>query len=164
MTHDAPGHAAAPQEAVLVVGAEPAIVRNRVTACLHAAGWLITSDDSARSDSARSDGARSDGAADQSESSLTLRAERGSLRRTVLLGALAGRSFHLTSTITMRRLRGGGAVGRSGTELVYRWGPNAGLILGGVLGRGRAVREHEQAVALIEQRLTAEGLSVLRRS
>lgn len=76
--------------------------------------------------------------------------ERGSRRRTVLLGALAGPRFFLTAQIELREAD-------AATEVRYRWGVDAGLALGGTLGRRRADRVHEQTAAALEQHLQASG-------
>lgn len=78
--------------------------------------------------------------------------ERGSRRRTILLGALAGRAFFLTAQIEIR------ARGRT-TEIRYRWGAEAGAALGGRLGRDRAARAHRQTADALTAHL--EGLGHL---
>lgn len=76
--------------------------------------------------------------------------ERGSRRRTILLGALAGQQFLLTAQIELRETDGT-------TDVRYRWGVGAGLALGGTLGRRRADRVHGQTAAALEQHLEATG-------
>ncbi|MGP9538410.1 hypothetical protein ACT3SP_10370 [Brachybacterium sp. AOP43-C2-M15] len=76
--------------------------------------------------------------------------EIGSRRRTVLLGGLAGRGFHLTAPIELREI--GGVV-----EIRYRWGESAGRALGGIAGRSRAARVHAETAAALEQRLETDG-------
>lgn len=97
--------------------------------------------------------------------------ERGSRRRTILLGALAGKDFFLTAQI---EIRAGGrtaeipASGRTAeirasgltTEIRYRWGAAAGAALGGSLGRGRAERAHQQTVIALEAHLEHLGMLV----
>lgn len=77
--------------------------------------------------------------------------ERGSLRRTIVLGALAGRRFFLTAQIEVRAREGG-------TDIRYRWGDGAGLALGGRLGRQRAARAHEETAAELRRELFVEGV------
>ena len=76
--------------------------------------------------------------------------ERGSRRRTILLGALAGRAFFLTAQIEIR------ARGRT-TEIRYRWGAEAGAALGGRLGRDRAARAHRQTADALTAHLEVLG-------
>lgn len=76
--------------------------------------------------------------------------ERGSRRRTILLGALAGRRFFLTAQIEIRE-------GARTTDIRYRWGADVGAALGGTLGRVRAAREHEQTAAALEKQLADAG-------
>ncbi|MGY5765458.1 hypothetical protein ACXET9_09660 [Brachybacterium sp. DNPG3] len=147
------GSALPPTEAVLLVGAAPEAVRTALMAVLQEDGWRIAEEqpDDRGDQGGRGDqGDRATDDAVDPPRALTLRIERGSLRRTVLLGALAGRAFHLTATIT---LRPGSGADASRTELVHRWGGRAGGSLGGVVGRATAVRRHEATAALIEQRL-----------
>ncbi|MGP9681563.1 hypothetical protein [Brachybacterium sp. AOP3-A1-3] len=79
--------------------------------------------------------------------------ERGSRRRTILLGALAGKALFLTAQIEIR------AGGRT-TEIRYRWGAAAGAALGGSLGRARAERAHQQTVIALEAHLEHLGMLV----
>ena len=81
----------------------------------------------------------------------TIAYERGSRRRTILLGALAGKKFFLTAVTDVRD--------DHGTAVIrYRWGPRAGLALGGTIGRDRADRVHTQMAADLETHLQREGL------
>lgn len=82
--------------------------------------------------------------------------ERGSRRRTILLGALAGRQFFLTAQIELRE-------SDHTTDIRYRWGAGAGLALGGSLGRDRADRVHEETAAALEKHLEADGRLVRAR-
>lgn len=75
---------------------------------------------------------------------------RGSRRRTILLGALAGKRFFLTAVIEVR--------GREhAAEIHYRWSGGAGQALGGTIGRNRAHRVHEQTAAELETQLERTG-------
>lgn len=76
--------------------------------------------------------------------------ETGSRRRSVLLGAFAGRSFHLVAPIALGEVPGG-------VEIRYLWGDSAGRALGGASGRARAARVHLETAAALAQRLQAEG-------
>lgn len=76
--------------------------------------------------------------------------ERGSLRRTILLGGLAGRRFFLTAQIEIRE-------GNRTVDIRYRWGADVGAVLGGILGRDRAARAHEQTAAALEKQLADAG-------
>src|SRR5699024_4992978 len=76
--------------------------------------------------------------------------EHGSRRRTILLGALAGRRFFLTAVTEVRE-------GDHAAEIHYRWGPAAGLALGGTIGRSRAERVHTQLAAELEAQLERSG-------
>ncbi|MGO1227449.1 hypothetical protein ACT3SQ_03790 [Brachybacterium sp. AOP42-C2-15] len=76
--------------------------------------------------------------------------ERGSRRRSVLLGAFAGRKFHLTAPIELRE-------GPGVTEIRYVWGESAGRALGGASGRARASRVHLETLTALEQQLGADG-------
>lgn len=79
--------------------------------------------------------------------------ERGSRRRTILLGALAGEAFFLTAPMELRERE-------STTEVRYRWGAGAGAALGGSLGRRRAARAHQQTADALEAHLERLGLLV----
>lgn len=76
--------------------------------------------------------------------------EIGSRRRTVFLGAFAGRKFHLTAPIELRE--GPGVI-----EIGYLWGESAGRALGGSTGRARAARTHLETATALEQQLEADG-------
>ncbi|MFC7375335.1 MULTISPECIES: hypothetical protein [unclassified Brachybacterium] len=82
--------------------------------------------------------------------------ERGSRRRTILLGALAGRRFFLTAQIEIRERD-------HTTDVRYRWGAGAGLALGGTVGRDRAARAHRETAAALEKHLEADGRLVSTR-
>src|SRR5690625_465236 len=88
----------------------------------------------------------------------TRRSSDLSRRRTILLGALAGRRFFLTAVTEVRE-------GDHAAEIHYRWGPAAGLALGGTIGRSRAERVHTQLAAELEAQLERSGhlLQVRRR-
>ncbi|MEE1650797.1 hypothetical protein V1260_08315 [Brachybacterium sp. J144] len=77
--------------------------------------------------------------------------ERGSRGRTILLGALAGGAFHLTAQLEVRE-------GDHATDVVYRWGPGAGLVLGGTMGRQRAMRVHGETAQALRERTARDGL------
>jgi hypothetical protein len=85
-----------------------------------------------------------------------LEVERGSRRRSTFLGAFAGRHFHLSSPLELRRVP-------DGVEVAYRWGTGAGGVLGGVAGRARAARAHLETSLALEQHLGAGGRHVERR-
>lgn len=85
-----------------------------------------------------------------------LEIETGSLRRTLLLGALAGSRFRLTARIELRELPGA-------VEVHYRWGAGAGRVLGGAVGRARATRRHRETSAALAQHLGADGRAVRSR-
>lgn len=76
--------------------------------------------------------------------------ERGSRRRSVLLGAFAGRRFHLSAPIELRE-------GPGTTEIRYLWGESAGRALGGTSGRARAARVHLETATALEQQFAADG-------
>ncbi|WP_422115649.1 hypothetical protein [Brachybacterium sp. UNK5269] len=82
--------------------------------------------------------------------------ERGRRRRTILLGALAGRRFFLTAQIELRETD-------AATDVRYRWGLGAGLALGGALGRRRADQVHAETAAALERHLEASGLLIRSR-
>ena len=77
--------------------------------------------------------------------------ETGSLRRTVLLGALAGRRFHLRARLELAEVPGG-------TRVRYRWGATVGRTLGGAVGWARAGRRHAETAEVLVERLRADGL------
>ncbi|GAA1490880.1 hypothetical protein [Brachybacterium sacelli] len=79
--------------------------------------------------------------------------ERGSRRRTVFLGALAGKAFYLTARIEIR-------AGEHATVLRYRGDAGAGAALGGILGRHRAARAHQETAAALAGRFESEGRMV----
>ncbi|MBB5830315.1 hypothetical protein [Brachybacterium aquaticum] len=84
--------------------------------------------------------------------------ERGSRRRTVLLGALAGSGFHLSAPLTFVAERDAqGAVAGQVTVIGYRWGRTAGRALGGTVGRSRAARAHARTAAALAARFAADG-------
>lgn len=111
--------------------------------------------------------------------------EWGSRRRTLLLGALAGRRFHVTARITLRTGTPGGGAGTGGgagsgggmdtsggtipgggagsgggtvtTSVLYGGDADDGRTLGGTLGRARAGRVHRETSAALEQHLAAGG-------
>lgn len=80
-----------------------------------------------------------------------LEVEQGSLRRTVLLGGLTGRAFHLRARLELTAAEGG-------TRIRYRWGGNAGRVLGGAVGAARARRRHAETSAALAAHLRAQGL------
>lgn len=85
--------------------------------------------------------------------------ERGSRRRTLLLGGLAGSRFHLTARLEVPAgERAAGTTGDEGTTTIhYRWGADDGRTLGGTLGRARAIRIHTETAAALEEHLAAGG-------
>lgn len=80
----------------------------------------------------------------------TIAYERGSRRRTLLLGALAGKKFFVTAVTDVREEDAAAVID-------YRWGPHAGLALGGTIGRDRADRVHTQMAADLETHLQRGG-------
>lgn len=76
--------------------------------------------------------------------------ERGSRRRTVFLGALAGKALFLTARIEIR-------AGEHTTVLRYRGDAGAGPALGGILGQHRAARAHQETAAALVGRFESEG-------
>ena len=82
--------------------------------------------------------------------------ERGSRRRSVLLGAFAGRRFHLSAPIELRE-------GPGVTEIRVRWGESAGRALGGTSGRARAARVHLETATALEQQFATDGRLVETR-
>lgn len=79
--------------------------------------------------------------------------ERGSLGRTVLLGVLAGKNFHLSLRITLEG-------SPEGTRIRYRPGPSEGGVLGGILGARLAQRQHESTLAALRTEFAGAGLLV----
>lgn len=77
--------------------------------------------------------------------------ETGSLRRTLLLGALAGRRFHLRARLELAAIHGG-------TRIRYRWGATVGRTLGGAVGWARAGRRHAETAEELVRHLRADGL------
>ncbi|MGP5376866.1 hypothetical protein CIK73_13580 [Brachybacterium alimentarium] len=91
--------------------------------------------------------------------------ECGSRRRTILLGGLAGKAFHLTARIEIRDA-GRDGVPRSADRTAvirYRWGADDGRTLGGTLGRARAARAHAETATALEEQLRARGHLVRAR-
>ena len=77
--------------------------------------------------------------------------ERASLARTILLGALAGRRFHVRARLELDEIPGG-------TRIRYRWGATVGRALGGAVGWSRAARLHAETADALIERLRAEGI------
>lgn len=104
--------------------------------------------------------------------------ERGSLRATILLGALAGAVMHLTLVVHVRSDGGTGedaqgedqgqsqAQGRAGARrrsgerctVVLEPGRRPGRALGGVLGARRAEQVHAETAAALEAELRSRGM------
>ena len=83
--------------------------------------------------------------------------EQGSLRRTVALGGLAGRGFHMRARLELSE-DPDLTEGAGGTRIRYRWGGDAGRILGGAVGAARARRRHVETSAALAAHLRAQGL------
>ena len=77
--------------------------------------------------------------------------ERGSLRATILLGALAGAAMHLTLVVHVR------SDGERCT-VVLEPGRRPGRALGGVLGARRAEQVHAETAAALEAELRSRGV------
>lgn len=77
--------------------------------------------------------------------------ETGSLRRTVLLGALAGSRFHLRARLELAEVPGG-------TRIRHLWGATVGRALGGVAGWARASRRHAETAELLTALLRERGI------
>ena len=77
--------------------------------------------------------------------------ETGSLGRTLLLGALAGRRFHVRGRLELAEDAGG-------VRIRYRWGATVGRALGGAVGWSRAARLHAETADALIERLRAEGI------
>lgn len=116
------------EQLILTLRGDAATARALLEDVFTARGWTL----------AREDGPRID-------------YERGSRGRTILLGALAGGAFHLTAQLEVRE-------GDHATDVVYRWGPGAGLVLGGTLGRQRAERVHRETAGALQRRAEEDGL------
>lgn len=86
-----------------------------------------------------------------------LEVEQGSLRRTVALGGLAGRGFHMRARLELSE-DPDLTEGAGGTRIRYRWGGDAGRILGGAVGAARARRRHAETSAALAAHLRAQGL------
>lgn len=119
-----------PDGVVLVVGGAPPAVRESVAQFLVGRGWRVHERAPGR-----------------------LEVETGSVRRSVLLGAFAGRRFHLASALELREVPGA-------VELRWRWGARAGRALGGAAGRARAARVHGETADALAQHLRAQGRPV----
>lgn len=81
----------------------------------------------------------------------TIGLERGSVRRTILLGALARDQFYVTAACDVR------AGDHRTAEVHYRFGPGTGVALGGTLGRRRALALHEQIRSDLEAEFARSG-------
>lgn len=77
--------------------------------------------------------------------------ETGSIGRTLLLGAFAGRRFHLRARLELAETPGG-------TRIRYRWGASVGRALGGAVGWAHAGRRHLETAEALAERLRADGL------
>lgn len=80
-----------------------------------------------------------------------LEVETGSIGRTLLLGAFAGRRFHLRARLELTETPGG-------TRIRYRWGASVGHALGGAVGSARAGRRHVETAEALAERLRADGI------
>lgn len=119
---------------LLVVRGEAGAVREEVAALLREQGWRV-----------QDPGPGED-----------LVIERGSRGRTIVLGSLAGSAFYLSGRVGVRE-------GDGGAIVEHRWGPGAGLVLGGTLGRARAGRAHAELADAIEQAFGAQDRLLRRR-
>lgn len=77
--------------------------------------------------------------------------ETGSLPRTILLGALAGRRSHLRARLELEEAPGG-------TRVRYRWGATVGRALGGAVGWARASRRHAETAEALTEQLRERGI------
>jgi hypothetical protein len=77
--------------------------------------------------------------------------ETGSLARTLLLGALAGRRFHVRGRLELAEDAGG-------MRIRYRWGATVGRALGGARGAARAGRLHAETADVLTDHLRSEGI------
>jgi hypothetical protein len=89
----------------------------------------------------------------QETSPARLDVETGSLGRTALLGAFAGRRFHLRARLELSEAPGG-------TRIRYRWGASVGRALGGAVGWARAGRLHAETAEALVARLRADGFLI----
>lgn len=113
----------------LLVSGSPAEARTRIREVALACGW-------------RPMGPRAGG---------VIAFERGSLGRTVGLGVLAGKGFHLSFGVGIEEAP-------EGTWIRYRPGAGEGAVLGGILGHRRAAREHDRTVAALRAEFARAGL------
>ena len=81
----------------------------------------------------------------------SLDVETGSLGRTLLLGALAGRRFHVRGRLELAEDAGG-------VRIRYRWGGTSGRALGGAVGAARAGRLHAETADALAAHLRERGL------
>lgn len=116
----------------LSVRADPGTVRTLLEEFFTARGWRV---------------AEQAGAPDPG----LLEVETGSLRRTVLLGALAGRGAHLRARLELAEEPGG-------TRVVVRRSERAGRALGGLVGAARARRLHTETAEALTAHLREQGL------
>lgn len=82
--------------------------------------------------------------------------ERGSLRRTLLLGALAGKRFHVRLVVHALSVKNRAAGAGSVVEL--RVGEHVGWALGGMLGIQHARVAADEAVADLEREFSQRGV------
>jgi hypothetical protein len=82
---------------------------------------------------------------------MRLDVERGSLARTILLGALAGRRFHVRARLELDEIPGG-------TRIRYRWGATVGRALGGAVGWSRAAKLHAETAEALAEHLRDQGI------